>query len=47
VETLRGLIAGTPTDATPIAVAWCVAIALVGYVWSLRLYERVPVRPGA
>jgi ABC-2 type transport system permease protein len=48
VETLRGLLAGTPVGSdAPVAVAWCVVIALAGYLWSLRLYERVPVRPGA
>jgi ABC-2 type transport system permease protein len=47
VETLRGLLAGTPTDSAPIAVGWCVAIALLGYLWSLRLYERVPARSAA
>src|SRR3954447_25023942 len=34
IETLRGLLNGTPSsgDAIP-AIAWCVGIALVGYVW--------------
>jgi ABC-2 type transport system permease protein len=46
-ETLRGLLAGTPTgDNAPVAVAWCVAISVAGYLWAMRLYERVPVRPG-
>ncbi len=43
IETLRGLLFGTPIgDRGVIAVAWCVAIALVGFVWSRRLYERDP-----
>jgi ABC-2 type transport system permease protein len=44
VETLRDLLAGTPTDSAAVAVGWCVAIALLGYLWSQRLYERVPAR---
>ena len=45
VETLRGLLAGTPTgDNGLIAVAWCVLISVAGYLWARRLYERVPVR---
>jgi ABC-2 type transport system permease protein len=47
-ETLRGLLAGTPVgDNAPIAVAWCVAISILGYLWARRLYERVPVRVAA
>lgn len=44
VETLRALLAGTPADSAVVAVGWCVAITLIGYVWSQRLYERVPAR---
>jgi len=42
-ETLRGLLLGTPigNDAW-IAVAWCVGIGLVGYLWSRKLYDREP-----
>jgi ABC-2 type transport system permease protein len=47
VETLRGLLTGTAVADGPLAVAWCVALAIVGYLWARRLYERVPVRPGA
>lgn len=47
-ETLRGLLAGTPViEDAPVAVAWCVVISVAGYLWARRLYERVPVRPGA
>jgi ABC-2 type transport system permease protein len=47
-ETLRGLLFGTPiTDYWLTAIAWCVGISVAGYLWSLRLYERVPVRPAA
>jgi ABC-2 type transport system permease protein len=44
-ETLRGLLLGTPIGSSAVAaVAWCVAIALVGYVWAKRLYERRSVQ---
>ncbi len=43
IETLRGLLLGTPIgDSGVIAVAWCVAISLVGFLWARRLYEREP-----
>ena len=45
IETLRGLLAGTPIgDSGILAVAWCVAISVVGYLWAQHLYERVPAR---
>lgn len=45
IETLRGLLLGTPIgDKGLIAVAWCVGISLVGYLWALRLYDRTPNR---
>ncbi len=44
IETLRGLLLGTPIGNDGwIAVAWCVAISVAGYLWARRLYERVPV----
>jgi len=44
METLRALLEGTSVgSAGPIAIAWCVAIALTGYLWSRKLYERDPV----
>ena len=47
-ETLRGLLMGTPVYGTaPVAVAWCVVIAALGFAWAVRLYERLPERPGA
>jgi ABC-2 type transport system permease protein len=45
METLRGLLMGTPIgNSGVLAVAWCVAITLLGFVWSVRLYERNPLR---
>jgi ABC-2 type transport system permease protein len=43
IETLRGLLLGTPIgDSGVLAVVWCVAISLVGYLWAMKLYERPP-----
>ena len=43
IETLRGLLLGTPIgDSGVIAVAWCVVISIVGYLWARRLYDRSP-----
>ena len=43
IETVRGLLVGTPIGSDGIvAVAWCVGITVVGYVWALRLYDREP-----
>lgn len=45
IETLRGLLMGTPIGNNGfMAVAWCLAVALAGYVWSKRLFNRDPVR---
>jgi ABC-2 type transport system permease protein len=41
VETLRGLLTGTPTSGTGrSAVAWCFGILLVGYVAATAIYKR-------
>ena len=41
IEALRGLLTGTPsTGDTIAAVAWCVGIGLVGYVWALTTFKR-------
>ncbi|ROP42514.1 ABC transporter permease [Saccharothrix texasensis] len=41
METLRGLLLGTPIgDAAVVALGWCAVIALVGYAWAKRLYDR-------
>jgi ABC-2 type transport system permease protein len=40
-EALRGLLTGAPdTSSTIVAIAWCVGIALVGYVWSLSTFKK-------
>ena len=45
IETLRGLLMGTPIGTSgAVAVGWCVAVTLVGYVWARRLYDRDPTR---
>jgi ABC-2 type transport system permease protein len=41
IETIRGLLLGTGIGASGIvAAAWCAGIALVGYIWAKRLYNR-------
>jgi ABC-2 type transport system permease protein len=45
IETLRALLLGGEVGgAGLVAVAWCVAITLVGYLWARRLYDRDPAR---
>jgi ABC-2 type transport system permease protein len=45
IETMRGLLDGTAIGSSGwIAVAWCAGIALVGYLWARRNYERRPAR---
>ncbi|GAB4004270.1 ABC transporter permease [Glycomyces albus] len=41
IETVRGLLAGSPdgTDAI-IAVAWCVGIAIIGYLWANATFKK-------
>jgi ABC-2 type transport system permease protein len=44
IETVRGLLLGTPIgDSAVLAVAWCVGLTLVGYLWSRAVYNRDPV----
>jgi len=41
IETLRGLLAGTPSAGdTVAALAWSVGIGLVGYVWALSTFKK-------
>lgn len=45
IETIRGLLLGTPLGHSPVlAIAWCIAITGAGYAWSLAIYERRSVR---
>ena len=45
IETLRGLLMGTPIGTSAIvAAAWCAAITVTGFVWARHLYNRVPTR---
>ena len=45
IETVRRLLLGGEVGSGgPVAVAWCVAITIVGYVWARRLYDRDPSR---
>jgi len=45
IETIRGLLLGTPLGSNPLlAAVWCVALVIVGIIWSLALYERKSVR---
>ncbi|MGC5331053.1 ABC transporter permease [Micromonospora sp. DT62] len=45
IETLRGLLTGGPVGTNAaLAAAWCAAIALVGYLWSKKLFNRDPSR---
>jgi ABC-2 type transport system permease protein len=45
IETIRGLLLGTPLDWNPVlAIGWCVVIAVAGYAWSMAIYERKSVR---
>ena len=43
IETLRGLLVGTPIgDDGIVAVGWCVLVTVGGYLWARRLYQRLP-----
>jgi ABC-2 type transport system permease protein len=45
IETVRGLLMGTPIgNSAVLAVAWCVAITLVGFFWARALFNRDPAR---
>jgi len=45
IETIRGLLMGTPVGASlPIALGWCVAIALGSYLWAKKLFNRESTR---
>jgi ABC-2 type transport system permease protein len=41
IDTLRGLLTGTPAGSTALAaVAWCAGLALTGYLWARVLSRR-------
>jgi ABC-2 type transport system permease protein len=41
IETIRGLLMGTPIgNSAMISVAWCAGIALAGYLWAKKLFNR-------
>jgi ABC-2 type transport system permease protein len=45
IETVRRLLLGGEVGSTGwIALAWCIAITLLGYFWARRLYVRDPAR---
>jgi ABC-2 type transport system permease protein len=45
IETIRGLLMGTPIgNSAALAVAWCAAIALVGFLWARAAYNRRAAR---
>ena len=41
IETTRGLLNGAPSAGTAMAaVAWCVGIGVVGYLWALATFKK-------
>ncbi len=45
IDTVRGLLAGTPVGSSAIATAiWCAVIALGSYLWARASYERRSLR---
>jgi ABC-2 type transport system permease protein len=45
IETVRGLLLGTPIgNSVLVAVAWCVGITLVSFLWAQAAYNRAPGR---
>jgi ABC-2 type transport system permease protein len=45
IETIRGLLLGTPLGLNPVlAIGWAIVIAVAGYTWSMVIYERKSVR---
>jgi ABC-2 type transport system permease protein len=45
IETVRGLLTGTAIGSSGlVATAWRAGIALAGYLWARRNYERRPAR---
>jgi len=45
INTLRALVNGAPTGSDLwLGIGWCALIALLGYLWSRRLFLRVPAK---
>jgi ABC-2 type transport system permease protein len=45
IENLRGLLMGTPIGNSAIlTIGWCALIALGGYLWAKKLYNREPTQ---
>jgi ABC-2 type transport system permease protein len=45
IETVRGLLTDTSVgNSAALAVGWCVAITLLGYVWAIRSYNNGAAR---
>jgi ABC-2 type transport system permease protein len=45
IEAIRGLLMGTPIGSSlVVALGWCVLIALGGYLWSKKLFNRESTR---
>jgi ABC-2 type transport system permease protein len=45
IDSLRGLLTGTPIGHSGmIAVAWCVGLTLIGFLWSVSLFKRGAAR---
>jgi ABC-2 type transport system permease protein len=45
IDTLRGLLTGGAIGSSAVlAVGWCAALALVGYLWARSRYDRRPAR---
>jgi len=43
IETLRGLLLGSPIGHNGwLAIAWCLGLAVLGYVWSTSTFDRDP-----
>ena len=41
IDTLRGLLLGVHVGSSgPIAVAWCLGLALAGFLWARALFKR-------
>ena len=42
IETVRGLLTGSPVAATTVwtAVAWCLALTVLGWLWARAAYRR-------